>query len=788
VSEATPGAAGGARHGALRALLAAAAVLAVFFSPALLSSDQFLFRDAGRMHWPVKRYVAEELRRGRLPEWNPYAGLGTPFVGGAVDAVQHPFNLLLVALPFELGFKLWVLASYLLAACGGYAWGRQLGRGWHASLASGLAFALGGYLVSSSDNLTYLTTLAALPWVFAAAHAWLRRGGAARLALLGAASFLCASGGDPQAWGLAVALLPAYGAVSAARGERLRGLARGLGGAMAASIGAAPVVVPVLAWVGHSARALPVDADAFSRWSLVPVRLLEIAVPHILRDSPGALYSPVYVAFSGGTRAGIPWVLSIYCGASVVVLAAVAAARSWRARLLVLGALGTLWMALGEGGGFGAILPHLPVLRAFRHWEKMAIWCSLFLSMAAGRGVDAVIGDARERSRLPWLVGALAAGALLAAGAAALGSDPLAALLAPRPAAIGAARALVANGVDGLLHAGVICLLLAAAALAARRRPAARSAPLLVVAVVVGDLAAANVRAYTLGDPAPLRRDRALAERLRAEPGLARVHSPSEFIHVSATSRAFETVLRWSSATLAPSSNVAERVGNFQAYVALSPARLERFRRSLPESDQGPNLGLFAVGWATLPASPGAAQAARLPPPHEVAAVEPALPALLLRLPHRERAYLAQAVSPADEGQGLAFALTPLAQLGDRSVVEGPVPPDLRPPKGGVRFVRDEPERVELAVSSDREALLVLNDTFAPGWRASIDGAPAAEVPANYLARGVWVPAGAHRVAFEYRTPGLAAGWSLAALGGLALLVSSRLSRRRTAPRDAPEL
>ena len=69
------------------------------FPPAVLGPGQFLSRDNGRMHAPVKRLVAEELRRGRLPEWNPYGGLGYPMVGGAVDAVQHPFNLLFLALP-----------------------------------------------------------------------------------------------------------------------------------------------------------------------------------------------------------------------------------------------------------------------------------------------------------------------------------------------------------------------------------------------------------------------------------------------------------------------------------------------------------------------------------------------------------------------------------------------------------------------------------------------------------------------------------------------------------------
>jgi hypothetical protein len=771
-----------------------AAVLAVFFAPAILSSDQFLYRDAGRMHWPVKRYIAEQWSQGHLPQWNPYLGLGVPLVAGAVDAVQHPFNLLLVALPFEVGFKLWILLSYLVAAGGGWAWARRLGHGWHASLAAGLAFALSGFLVSSSDNPTYLTTLAALPWIFAAGHAWLERGGAGRMALLGLASGLCAAGGDPQAWGFAVAALIPYSAIFAPPGRsRLASLGRGCAAAAAAAIGAAPFILPVLAWMPHSSRGDALEPAELVRWALPPQRLLELALPGMFRDQEGTLGSWVYVAFGGGELTPIPWVASIYAGVSSIALAAWVAVRSRQARWLLLGASAFAWMALGVHAGWGWILPHLPVLRGFRYWEKMAVWPALLLAMAAARGIDSLReGNGAGRSRLPAAVGGVAVLALALSGLLALAPDRAVRLLEPPAASPPAARVLhqatetfVANLGNGLLEAGAVCGALAVVLVVTRSGRLRRHRPALLAAVVILDLAAAGARAYVLASPFIVETRSPLGEYLRAQPGLQRVFTRDD-VSSEGWHGLRELEADWIRAAhlLEPSLNVSYRVGNFQAYAGMVPARVERFSRRSGRAHQIPQAGMWGVGWFAVPNSTELAREWGLAPPHEVAAHDPLIPGYLLRVPRRERAYLAGALASVDRRRGMEFVLDPAAAGSGRSVIEGPVPESYRPPRGQARIVDDLPERVSVATASDGPALLVLNDAFAGGWTATVDGRPAEILPANYMARGVWVPAGAHRVEFAYRTPLLREGWLLLGAGALALLAWGRARRRSPVPRE----
>jgi len=95
-----------------------------------------------------------------------------------------------------------------------------------------------------------------------------------------------------------------------------------------------------------------------------------------------------------------------------------------------------------------------------------------------------------------------------------------------------------------------------------------------------------------------------------------------------------------------------------------------------------------------------------------------------------------------------------------------------------VPIVRDDPEQVALEARTDRAAAVILTDGFAPGWSASVNGRPVPVLAANYLGRGVVVPAGENRVDFVYRAPGLRAGFALALIGWSVVATGAVLRRR----------
>jgi hypothetical protein len=104
---------------------------------------------------------------------------------------------------------------------------------------------------------------------------------------------------------------------------------------------------------------------------------------------------------------------------------------------------------------------------------------------------------------------------------------------------------------------------------------------------------------------------------------------------------------------------------------------------------------------------------------------------------------------------------------GDTGLVETPEPPRRGAP---AHVIVDKQQIVEVEAKLQEPGLLVLADSFYPGWHATVDGQPAPILAVNHLFRGVPVPEGEHRVRFEYRPWTFTAG-AAGSLGGLAILV-----------------
>ena len=80
--------------------------------------------------------------------------------------------------------------------------------------------------------------------------------------------------------------------------------------------------------------------------------------------------------------------------------------------------------------------------------------------------------------------------------------------------------------------------------------------------------------------------------------------------------------------------------------------------------------------------------------------------------------------------------------------------------------------RSSVKIENDAPAILVQADTLYPGWRAFVDGRPAKLAPANYLFRGVEVPAKSSRVDLVYDSQTMRFGFFLSLCGlGVAMIV-----------------
>ena len=101
---------------------------------------------------------------------------------------------------------------------------------------------------------------------------------------------------------------------------------------------------------------------------------------------------------------------------------------------------------------------------------------------------------------------------------------------------------------------------------------------------------------------------------------------------------------------------------------------------------------------------------------------------------------------------------------------------------GRVEFLDYTPKRFKLKAVAMTNSVMLITDRYDANWRVTVDGKPVPLVKANYLMRGVMVPAGEHTVKFSFEPPVKPLYVSASAWGvGLLLLIALGLKRERPA-------
>jgi hypothetical protein len=150
----------------------------------------------------------------------------------------------------------------------------------------------------------------------------------------------------------------------------------------------------------------------------------------------------------------------------------------------------------------------------------------------------------------------------------------------------------------------------------------------------------------------------------------------------------------------------------------------------------------------------------------------------------RPRAFLADGltVMPTIDNAVARLNQTGWDPVSEAVAVASEVSPSLAfavsPTSDDAKLTVDEPERVVVQTAASDRRMLVLTDSYFPGWHATVDGVELPIIPVNLLFRGVMIPAGHHVVEFDYRPVTWYAGLALSALGlgglVLALVVTSK--------------
>lgn len=756
-----------------------AAVLLVRWRVLLLGEIESA-RDALTFVRPAHQFLAAALARGRVPEWSDWVGLGGPFAADPWNGVAYPFNWLLAALPPARASDLLASLHLAIAGWGAAALARRLGAGLAGACVAGAVLVASGYFASMPAN-GYTHIACWLPWTAWAADRVARPaspgwpGRALAIASLSAAFGMQLIVAEPLHLMIAGMLVVS---VLLARAQRPREAAAGGVIAVAgAALLAAASLLPMSAYLGWSSRSGGMATVDAARWSLAPVRLLELVWPGLLgpRLPPGGFTDAFTRVLDPST--GTTWAYSLYVGGPVLAIAAWTAIRGERVeRRLALASLVFVVLALGPAtpayDGLGAVVP---LLRYGRSPEKFISGAVLLWSVLAGLGFGRLLRAGAERALL-----ALAGGAAAALGFALVVAATWSSAIERVAAARTAASMFPVDGPAALglaLRSGAWALTIGALALVALGLTLGRHrwlGAVVLAGVLLGDLV---WRAQALTSPIPA------AQVDEVPPILARLQVPSApalrprlwwnaVRHATPADYASpEALARYTQHGLFQDVAASHGLAVLPGFAAMENGALRRF---LHEE------GVMLLGIDLV-----LAQASHLPAGSSTLAVDPGLDAaLVVPVVRRPRAFVAPRWSrfaSVDDVAPRPGALVDLAS------VALPAPGDISPltaegvPPGTCTAASPVPEHVTLDCTSTTGGWAVLLEATGPGWSATVDGVASPIAPADALFRAVRVDAGAHRIEFTYRTPWLRAGAGIACLAWLTLglVVAAAAVRRK---------
>jgi len=145
--------------------------LALFFPCLLFFYDlftgRFLFteRDLGPYFIPPRFFWVESIKNWDFPLWNPYQFTGHPFFANPQHAILYPLNGLFFLLPFDWAFNSIIILHFFLGGFFTFLLLKDLKVHFTGALIAGLTFMLGGYLLSIHSLLNSLLSVVWTPLI-----------------------------------------------------------------------------------------------------------------------------------------------------------------------------------------------------------------------------------------------------------------------------------------------------------------------------------------------------------------------------------------------------------------------------------------------------------------------------------------------------------------------------------------------------------------------------------------------------------------------------------------------
>lgn len=713
-------------------VVALLAVIFLYFRH-LLWTDTYIYGelDIRRHFYFFKKISYELMRHGEVPLWIPHIYCGMPLLAASQVTPFYPIDLLLMAmkLPLNMVFN-WDLLIHLVAAqVFSYLFFKRLFARRIPAIFCSMWFWNVFFLnsIDAGDALN-IRAMLLVPLVFYFIEASLGNDGRPYNLLFGslALSMQILCGGLQFTFYVMVAV-SSYAAVlliaRMRRGERIFSLTLGFLALILVALAIASVqLLPAWEYSRLSVRATGIPW--FKAWAIKPYQLIGYVIP----------------MFEGRDKE------HGYFGLAALVLAVYSLQfwRSWR-KYFFLG-LGIIAIIYSFGGNtlISSFLAGLPLVRDFRGPFRAAIMSNLSVFVLAGGTLVSLLGSDSPIRRKSSVIKFCLTSILL------VSAFLIIAICSRGYAGWKISTVIVSATFVIFCISGVSFLLFFS-----RFKPVAG---FFIILLLACDIAFHNGRFYSPTSMSGLFEKDASVDYLEQERGQGNTH-----FRIAAYNTAH--------------TNYFGLFG-FESANGHHPFPLARYALFLPLLKNPRVAALAGVKYYIIYAKDEEARPYDPPVKRSGDANIITLP-----LPSMPRAFLVPEyrVLPSteviDTMQGSGFQPAREAILEESPFI--PEKTSNLPATGTAVVISQKTNEVIIETASDHKAILVLTDSFYPGWEAEVDGVESKILTADYVFRAVALPEGRHTVVFRFKPKSFYYGAAISVLGMVIWLVWTLLLLNR---------
>jgi Bacterial membrane protein YfhO len=772
-----------------RGLLALAVLVLALFRDIVFGGRVLFDRDI-HFYWFGQIEVFRQcIAAGSWPVWDRTIAFGQPMLANPSVEALYPWTWISLVVGTWSFFTIFVIGHLFLSAIGFFRLARRFGVGDVGAAVAAAVWITSGPMMSFVNLWHHFAGAALIPWVVLATDIALRSSVLRGALVWGAAVGLQLLAGSADMCVLTGFLMTAL-VLGRAEWRRPFGptnkriLVTAAGAAILAVALGAGQWFPSLAVASQSLRLGRLAESVRTYWSVHPRAVLGLLLPIFPRELP-----------PGGdpgleAEAARPFVASLYLGLTSLPLALAAFGGERRRLASICGAITVfaLMVALGRHTFvYPLAVRLLPPLGSLRYPSKVMVLVAFGWAALVALGLERLqAGDGRARPRAALV--ALGLG-ILAAALAVAARTSLSVILAPACVRLGAAAGLSflmaalcgwgrRRGVSPALAAGLGLLATADLFVAHQALnptvPAAEVArPPQVVAAMLSSPAPRRVFVFDYYDIVGKRYRRPGAGSLMAmhDDPVSRLEGNRDY-GTASVARAWGISGSFENDPFGLYSGSLTQLAMMFRVWEDTPA----FLKALRMGNVGHVIALHSEGLEELA-------------PEAVVYSTFAVPIRLFRVPDPLPRCQVVAAGPVAADNHQSFVI-----LGDprfdpaREVIlpPGTVPVTVGTPvHGDCRIVDYRPDRGRFEVELDAPGYVVLADTYAPGWRATLDGGPVAIVRGNVAFQAVAAPEGKHVLELIYRPQALVVGLWVSAFAWLLVVAGSVWVRVATYRRSA---